>query len=50
MPPTDDPGNPFVDFRASGGPTPRTLDDQSGARLYKKAAGQEAKRCFWGMC
>jgi hypothetical protein len=47
--PPDDPGNPSVDFRGE----PRTNATHASttdpeARLYKKAAGQEAKLCFLG--
>ena len=49
MPPTDDPGNPSVDFRGerrTNATHASTTDPE--ARLYKKAAGQEAKLCFLG--
>ena len=49
MPPPDDPGNPSVDFRGerrTNAPHASTTDPE--ARLYKKAAGQEAKLCFLG--
>ena len=49
MPPTDDPGNPSVDFRGerrTNATHASTTDPE--ARLYKKAAGQEATRCFLG--
>ena len=48
MPP-DDPGNPSVDFqgeRRTNATHASTTDPE--ARLYKKAAGQEAKLCFLG--
>ncbi len=48
-PPTDDPGNPSVDFRGerrTNATHVSTTDPE--ARLYKKAAGQEAKLCFLG--
>jgi transposase len=48
-PPRDDPGNPSVDFRGerrTDATHASTTDPE--ARLYKKAAGQEAKRCFLG--
>jgi transposase len=48
-PPPDDPGNPSVDFRGERRPNAThasTTDPE--ARLYKKAAGQEAKLCFLG--
>ncbi len=48
-PPPDDPGNPSVDFRGeqrSNATHQSTTDPQ--ARLYKKAAGQEAKLCYLG--
>ena len=48
-PPTDDPGNPSVDFRGerrTNATHASTTDPE--ARLYKKAAGQEAKLCFLG--
>jgi hypothetical protein len=47
VPPTDDPGNPSVDFRGERRPNAMhvsTTDPE--ARLYKKAAGQEATLCF----
>jgi len=47
--PTDDPGNPSVDFRGerrTNATHASTTDPE--ARLYKKAAGQEAKLCFLG--
>jgi IS5 family transposase len=48
-PPPDDPGNPSVDFRGERrtNATPASTTDPE-ARLYKKAAGQEAKLCFLG--
>ncbi|WHZ14390.1 MAG: Transposase [Nitrospira sp.] len=49
VPPSDDPGNPSVDFRGerrTNATHASTTDPE--ARLYKKAAGQEAKRCFLG--
>ncbi|MBX3331385.1 MAG: IS5 family transposase [Nitrospira sp.] len=48
-PPADDPGNPSVDFRGerrTNATHTSTTDPE--ARLYKKAAGQEAKLCFLG--
>jgi len=48
-PPPDDPGNPNVDFhgeRRANATHQSTTDPQ--ARLYKKAAGQEAKLCYLG--
>ena len=48
-PPTDDPGNPSMDFRGerrTNATHTSTTDPE--ARLYKKAAGQEAKLCFLG--
>lgn len=48
-PPPDDPGNPSVDFRGerrTHATHASTTDPE--ARLYKKAAGQEAKLCFLG--
>lgn len=48
-PPSDDPGNPSVDFRGerrTNATHASTTDPE--ARLYKKAAGQEAKLCFLG--
>jgi transposase len=48
-PPPDDPGNPSVDFRGERRPNAThasTTDPE--ARLYKKAAGQEAMLCFLG--
>jgi transposase len=48
-PPPDDPGNPSVDFRGehrTNATHASTTDSE--ARLYKKAAGQEAKLCFLG--
>lgn len=49
LPPTDDPGNPSVDFRGERrtNATHASSTDPE-ARLYKKAAGQEAKLCFLG--
>jgi hypothetical protein len=47
--PTDDPGNPRVDFRGerrTKATHASTTDPE--ARLYKKASGQEAKLCFLG--
>jgi transposase len=47
--PTDDPGNPSVDFRGerrTNATHAATTDPE--AQLYKKAAGQEAKLCFLG--
>jgi transposase len=49
QPPPDDPSNPSVDFhgeRRSNATHQSTTDPQ--ARLYKKAAGQEAKLCYLG--
>lgn len=49
VPPPDDPGNPNVDFRGerrTNATHASTTDPE--ARLYKKAAGQEAKLCFLG--
>ncbi len=48
-PSTDDPGNPSVDFRGERrtNATHASSTDPE-ARLYKKAAGQEAKLCFLG--
>lgn len=49
VPPTDDPGNPSVDFRGerrTNATHASTTDPE--ARLYKKASGQEAKLCFLG--
>lgn len=49
VPPPDDPGNPSVDFRGerrTNATHASTTDPE--ARLYKKAAGQEAKLCFLG--
>lgn len=49
VPPPDDPGNPSVDFRGerrTNATHTSTTDPE--ARLYKKAAGQEAKLCFLG--
>jgi hypothetical protein len=49
VPPTDDPGNPSVDFqgeRRTNATHASTTDPE--ARLYKQAAGQEAKLCFLG--
>ncbi len=45
----DDPGNPSVDFRGERRThaTHASMTDPE-ARLYKKAAGQEAKLCFVG--
>ena len=48
-PPPDDPGNPSVNFRGerrTNATHTSTTDPE--ARLYKKAAGQEAKLCFLG--
>ena len=48
-PPTDDPGNPSVDFRGerrTNATHASTTDPE--ARLYKKASGQEATLCFLG--
>ncbi|MBH0195760.1 MAG: IS5 family transposase [Nitrospira sp.] len=48
-PPPDDPGNPSVDFRGerrTNATHASTTDPE--ARLYKKAAGQEATLCFLG--
>src|SRR5574337_1694636 len=48
-PPPDDPGNPSVDFRGerrTNATHASTTDPE--ARLYRKAAGQEAKLCFLG--
>lgn len=49
VPPPDDPGNPSVDFRGERrtNVTHASTTDPE-ARLYKKAAGQEAKLCFLG--
>jgi len=47
--PPEDPGNPSVDFRGerrTNATHVSTTDPE--ARLYKKAAGQEAKLCFVG--
>ena len=47
--PVDDPGNPTVDFhgeRRTNATHASTTDPD--ARLYKKAAGQEAKLCYQG--
>ena len=47
--PPDDPGNPSVDFRGerrTNATHASTTDPE--ARLYKKAAGQEATLCFLG--
>ena len=47
--PVDDPGNPTVDFhgeRRTNATHTSTTDPE--ARLYKKAAGQEAKLCYQG--
>jgi transposase len=47
--PSDDPGNPSVNFRGerrTNATHVSTTDPE--ARLYKKAAGQEAKLCFLG--
>jgi len=47
--PVDDPGNPTVDFhgeRRTNATHQSTTDPE--ARLYKKAAGQEAKLCYQG--
>ena len=47
MPPPEEPGNPSVDFRGerrTNATHVSTTDPE--ARLYKKAAGQEAKLCF----
>ena len=49
VPPPDDPGNPSVDFRGerrTNATHASTTDPE--ARLYKKAAGQEAKLCCLG--
>ena len=49
VPPPDDPGNPSVDFRGerqTNAPHVSTTDP--AARLYKKAAGQEATLGFLG--
>ena len=49
VPPSDDPGNPSVNFRGerrTNATHASTTDPE--ARLYKKAAGQEAKLCFLG--
>ena len=47
--PPDDPGNPSVNFRGErrGNATHQSTTDPQ-ARLYKKAAGQEAKLCYLG--
>ena len=48
-PPSDAPGNPSVNFRGerrTNATHASTTDPE--ARLYKKAAGQEAKLCFLG--
>jgi transposase len=49
MPPPEDPGNPSVDFRGERrtNATHASTTDPD-ARLYKKAAGREAKLCFLG--
>jgi len=49
VPPPDDPGNPSVDFRGERrtNVTHASTTDPE-ARLYQKAAGQEAKLCFLG--
>jgi transposase len=49
VPPPDDPGNPSVDFRGErrANATQASTTDPE-ARLYKKAAGQEAQLCFLG--
>jgi IS5 family transposase len=49
QPPSNDPGNPSVDFhgeRRRNATHQSTTDPQ--ARLYKKAAGQQAKLCYLG--
>jgi len=49
LPPADDPSNPSVDFRGerrTNATHASTTDPE--ARLYKKAAGQEATLCFLG--
>ena len=49
MPPPEDRGNPSVDFRGerrTNATHASTTDPE--ARVYKKAAGQEAQRCFLG--
>lgn len=49
VPPSDDPGNPSVDFRGerrTNATQASTTDPE--ARLYKKAASQEAKLSFLG--
>ena len=48
-PPTDDPGNPTVDFKGEkrSNATHQSTTD-SDARLYKKAKGHEAKLCYLG--
>lgn len=47
--PTDDPGNPSVDFRGERRTnTTHASTTDPETRLYKKAAGQEAKLCFLG--
>ncbi|MBI4001234.1 MAG: transposase [Nitrospira defluvii] len=49
VPPPDDPGNPSVDFRGERRTNvTHTSTTDPEARLYKKAAGQEAKGCFMG--
>jgi len=47
--PPDDPGNPSINFRGErrGNATHQSTTDPQ-ARLYKKAAGQEAKLCYLG--
>ena len=48
-PPPDDPGNPSVNFRGERRTNAtHTSTTDPAARLYKKAAGQEAKLCFLG--
>jgi transposase len=48
-PPPDDPGNPSVNFRGERrcNATHQSTTDRQ-ARLYKKAAGREAKLCYLG--
>src|SRR5215475_14467417 len=48
-PPTDDPGNPTVDFKGEkrSNATHQSTTDPD-ARLYKKAKGHEARLCYLG--
>ena len=49
VPPTEDPGNPSVDFRGERRTNAtHASTTEPEARRYTKAAGQEAKRCFLG--